>query len=153
MSWQELRLKWEQQPEYLEALERELPYREISAAVVGLRVERGLTQNELAELAHTTQSVISRMESGRHSFEIGLLTRVARAVDARWRPVFEPADEPIALLIGSGSEPSAVYRVEIRPTASTQLLVYTPATDRASFAPPLGARDSQELDTGRALSA
>ena len=63
------------------------------------------------------------------------------------------ADEPIALLIGSGSEPSAVYRVEIRPTASTQLLVYTPATDRASFAPPLGARDSQELDTGRALSA
>lgn len=153
MSWQELKHEWEQRPEYLEALEREFPYRDISASVVELRAERGLTQGELAELANTTQSVISRMESGKHSFEIALLGRIAKAVGATWHPVFEPADERIALLIGSGAEPSAVYRVEIRATASTQLIVYTPAADRRSFAPPLAARDSEQLDTGRALTA
>jgi hypothetical protein len=48
MSWQELKHEWEQRPEYLEALESEFPYRDISASVVELRAERGLTQGELA---------------------------------------------------------------------------------------------------------
>ena len=153
MSWQELRVKLEQQPEYLEALERELPYREISAAVVGLRVDHGLTQQELAERAQTTQSVISRMESGRHSFEVSLLTRIAKAVNTRWRPVFEAADEHIALLIGSGSASSAVYRVEIRAIENTDLIVYTSRGDQAGFTPIRDARDLEARSTGMARSA
>ena len=126
MSWQELKREWEQRPEYLEALEREFPYRDISASVLELRAERGLTQGELAELAHTTQSVISRMESGKHSFEIALLGRIANAVGATWHPVFEFAGEATVLAIaGLAGHQGLSYRIERVDAGEAPLTVYT----------------------------
>ena len=77
-AWDQLRAI-ETSPEYLELRAQEFPYRDIALAVVDLRGRLGLTQTQLAERVGTTQSVISRLESGRHPVEVKLLVRIADA--------------------------------------------------------------------------
>jgi len=43
-----------------------------------LRVEKKLTQKDLAQRAKMPQSVIARIESGEHSFTLGTLSRIAK---------------------------------------------------------------------------
>jgi len=57
-----------------------------------LRIERGLTQEELAEMVGTTQSSIARMETG--TISKSLLHRMATALGAKI--VIVPADEATA---------------------------------------------------------
>jgi len=56
------------------------------------RTELGLNRQALAERMGTTQSVITRLESGRHSFSIATLQRVAQALDMRLVFGFEVHD-------------------------------------------------------------
>jgi transcriptional regulator with XRE-family HTH domain len=84
---------WETDPSFLAEYERQYPYQQAADAILQLRADLGLTQQELASRAGTTQSVVARAESGRHSFQISLLNRVAAAGGARWRPTFEPIHE------------------------------------------------------------
>jgi len=58
--------------------------------VACLRIERGMTQEELAQRAGTQQPNIARLESGRHTPSIDLLQRVAEALDARLVVHIEP---------------------------------------------------------------
>ena len=155
MSWQELKHEWEQRPEYLEALEREFPYRDISASVVELRAERGLTQGELAELANTTQSVISRMESGKHSFEIALLGRIAKAVGATWHPVFEPVTAVAEdLVFDIAAEAGTRYKVQRVEGREAALILYTSApNDLRGFAPPSPSAERDYEEAEEAVSA
>lgn len=46
------------------------------------RVERGFTQKELARRVGTKQSAISRLESGAYNPTIGILRKVAKALNA-----------------------------------------------------------------------
>jgi transcriptional regulator with XRE-family HTH domain len=70
---------WETDPSFLAEYERQYPYQQAADAILQLRADLGLTQQELASRAGTTQSVVARAESGRHSFQISLLNRVAAA--------------------------------------------------------------------------
>jgi transcriptional regulator with XRE-family HTH domain len=155
MGWQELQQKWQERPEYAEALRRELPYREIADEVVAFRVSRGLTQRELADLAGTTQSVISRLESGRRSFEVALLTRVAEALGATWRPVFEPIEaEPATVLPNALSSRALAYRVGLKQAwdeGRIPFLVYRGGTTGAKYR-QIAASDERE-DRSEAQSA
>jgi transcriptional regulator with XRE-family HTH domain len=63
-----------------EAYRRQFPFAVEALAVARLRGSLGLTQAQLAERAGTTQSVIARLESGRHPIEVRLLHRIADAV-------------------------------------------------------------------------
>lgn len=80
---------WESDPAFLAAYEREYPFEHVADALLQLRADLGWTQQGLADRAGTTQSVIARAESGRHSFRIDLLDRVATAAGLRWRPRFD----------------------------------------------------------------
>src|SRR3546814_16897899 len=51
---------------YRETQDRLRPFEEIARVVIMRRAQLGLTQQELAERMATTQSVISRIESGQH---------------------------------------------------------------------------------------
>ena len=93
MKWAELRSKWTEDPEWVQAFEEEYPFRDVAMAIVKLRAQLGLTQAELARLAKTHQSVIARLESGQQSVEIEFLNRIASAVGLAWRPVFGQAEE------------------------------------------------------------
>jgi len=61
--------------------------------VACLRIERGMTQEELAQEVGTKQPNIARLESGRVSPSLGLLRRVAEALGARVVVRLEPKGE------------------------------------------------------------
>lgn len=64
--------------EFVEA-EREL---EVGYQIARLRILRGLTQKQLAELVRTHQPSIARLENGNSEPSLSFLERVATALDA-----------------------------------------------------------------------
>lgn len=50
-------------------------------AILRARIEKGLTQEELAQKVGTKQSVISRLESGRANPSVGFLKKLAQALN------------------------------------------------------------------------
>src|SRR5262245_14144136 len=70
-------------PEYrAQQTERE-GLREIAWLLIKYRMDRGLSQERLAELVGTSHSQISRIESGRHRTNLETLSRIAHALDLR----------------------------------------------------------------------
>ena len=83
---------------YQEMLAQERVKSQAAQAIYDARLAAGLTQKQLASLAGTSQSVISRLEDGdydKHS--LAMLERIAaalhRRVEVRFVPAF-PTDTP-----------------------------------------------------------
>lgn len=72
--------------------ERELSY-DIAQQVFDLRAEQGLTQGQLAERASSTQAALSGVESATKLPTLGLLLRIAAALDRRLVIRFEPRED------------------------------------------------------------
>jgi|SRR6266850_1738042 len=67
---------------------------DVALQLAALRQQAGLSQKELARRLKTSQQHISRLESpGYEGHSLTNLRRVARALHARVRVVFEPDDE------------------------------------------------------------
>ena len=65
---------------------------DVALQIAALRRQAGLSQKELARLLKTSQQQISRLESpGYEGHSLSMLRRVADALHARVRIVFEPA--------------------------------------------------------------
>jgi transcriptional regulator with XRE-family HTH domain len=86
------RAAWESDPEFLAEYARQYPFEPVADEILKLRAELGWTQSDLAARLGTTQSVVARAESGRHSFQISFLNRIAAAAKVTWRPLFVPTD-------------------------------------------------------------
>jgi DNA-binding XRE family transcriptional regulator len=56
---------------------------EIGYQIARLRIQRGLTQAQLAEMVGTRQPSIARLENGSSVPSLSFLDRIARALDAR----------------------------------------------------------------------
>ena len=71
--------------EFLKDPEFRRAYEELEPAyqLIRLRLQRGMTQQELAEKVGTTQSTIARLESGNANPSISTLERVAAALGGR----------------------------------------------------------------------
>lgn len=69
-------------PEYMAALAELEPYEQIARRLVGLRIENGLTQAELARRCGVSQPAIARLERGEHEPRLTTLRRIAHALDA-----------------------------------------------------------------------
>lgn len=70
-----------------QALEEEIA---LAEAIAEARSRAGLTQAEVAERMHTTQSNIARMEAGRTTPSTRTLEKFAQAVGAKLKISFEP---------------------------------------------------------------
>ena len=82
--------KWSKDPAYRKAynaLEDEFA---LAEAFTEVRATAGLTQAEVAERMHTTQSNIARMEAGRSTPSTRTLEKFAHAIGARLKISFEP---------------------------------------------------------------
>jgi transcriptional regulator with XRE-family HTH domain len=77
---EELRAELCKDEKFREAYRRQRPYSSILVAIIKKRTELGLTQKQLAKRANTTQSCISRIESGRHNVRLGTLVNIAEAL-------------------------------------------------------------------------
>jgi len=68
-------------PELRKEYESLAPQYEIIEAVIAARIEKKMTQAELAERADTKQSNISRFESGNYNPSLEFLQKIAGALD------------------------------------------------------------------------
>lgn len=76
-------------PEFKKLHEETRTEFEIAKAVIRARIERGLTQKQLADRLHTRQSVISRLESANTSPSISFLKRLASALNTTLQVQFK----------------------------------------------------------------
>ena len=77
---------------------------DVALQIADLRRQAGLSQKELAKLLKTSQQQISRLESpGYEGHSLSMLRRVAEALHARVRVVFEP-DGEVAGHVAEGAE-------------------------------------------------
>jgi len=83
MKARELIAKLKENPEFAQAYADLDPQYQIAREIIRLRIERGLTQQDLAARAGTKQANISRLENAVGTPSVALLLRVARALDAR----------------------------------------------------------------------
>jgi transcriptional regulator with XRE-family HTH domain len=66
---------------------------DVALQIAALREQAGLSQKDLAKLLKTSQQQISRLESpGYEGHSLSMLRRVAGALQARVRIVFEPEE-------------------------------------------------------------
>jgi transcriptional regulator with XRE-family HTH domain len=85
-----LHAKWTKDPEYRKAYESLEEEFALAAAIAAARSRAGLTQEQVAQRMHTTQSNIARLEAGRTRPSTQTLEKFAEAVGARLRISFEP---------------------------------------------------------------
>ncbi len=76
-------------PEYRAQRAERQSFREIAWLLIKYRMDKRLSQRELAELVGTSYSQISRIESGRHRTNLDTLARIAHALDLRMVLGFE----------------------------------------------------------------
>ncbi len=76
-------------PEYRAQQADREGFREIAWLLIKYRMNKGLSQEKLAELVGTSNSQISRIESGRHRTNLDTLSRIAHALDLRMVLGFE----------------------------------------------------------------
>jgi DNA-binding XRE family transcriptional regulator len=83
MKWKDAKKILNADPEMARALqENELEYKVIREFIKA-RLEKNLTQQQLADLVGTQQSNISRLESGNYNPSLDFLDKLAKALDKR----------------------------------------------------------------------
>lgn len=86
--------EWEarqlEDPEFRQAYEELEP----AYQVARLRIMRGLTQQQLADLVGTSQSSIARLESGKELPRLSFLRRVVEALDGTVTVIIQSCSQP-----------------------------------------------------------
>lgn len=62
---------------------------QVSRALIAARMNRKISQQELAKKANTTQAVISRLENMTANPSVGLLQKIAQALNLKFKIQFE----------------------------------------------------------------
>jgi len=83
---------------------------DVALQIAALREQAGFSQRDLAKLLKTSQQQISRLESpGYEGHSLSMLRRVAEALHARVRVVFEPEGKGTGMRV---AETGAAYRTK-----------------------------------------
>jgi ribosome-binding protein aMBF1 (putative translation factor) len=82
-SYQQFKKEVLNDKETREAYERLSPEFDFIHSLIQKRIEKGLSQQELAQKIGTKQSAISRLESGRYNPTFKVLNKVAQALDSK----------------------------------------------------------------------
>jgi transcriptional regulator with XRE-family HTH domain len=93
MNWKEHKKRLLGAPEFREEYETLEPEYRLAAALIRLRLARGLTQAQLAELLNTKQESIVRLESGSSLPPLSTVKRVADALDAELEISLRPKNK------------------------------------------------------------
>lgn len=93
MNLSDYRKQQMQDPEFRAYAEQMQPFADLAKAVVGARIERNLTQQELSRLTGVAQSDISRLESCEGNPSLKTLIRIAEGMDMRLQVSFVPIEQ------------------------------------------------------------
>lgn len=83
VSAEELHKKWMKDPEYHYEYEKLQPEFQIADQMIGARIKKKMSQEDLAKKLGTGQAVISRLEGMNASPSLSLLKRVASALETK----------------------------------------------------------------------
>ena len=104
MNWKEHKKRLLKDPEFRQEYEALEPEYRLAAALIRLRLAKGLTQAQLAELLNTKQESIARLESGTSLPSLSTVRRVADVLDAELeinlRPKSKAGKDKLATLPG-----------------------------------------------------
>lgn len=89
LDWDDFEKELLVRPGFKEALEETRLEYEIARALIKARLEKGLTQAEIAKRMNTKQSVISRVENARTMPSLAFLKRLATVLDASLQVQFK----------------------------------------------------------------
>ena len=87
--WEDFEKELLKRPGFKEAQEETRLEYEIARALIKARIEKGLTQAEVAKRMKTKQSVISRVENARTVPSLSFLKRLAQVLNASLRIQFK----------------------------------------------------------------
>ena len=90
MDWDEYKKQLLKDPEFKKEYEALEPEYALAAALIRLRLAKGLTQEQLATLLNTKQESIARLESGGSLPSLSTVRRVANALDAELEITLRP---------------------------------------------------------------
>lgn len=76
-------------PAFKKAWEESEAEYQVSRALISARINRKISQKELAKKANTTQAVISRLENMTANPSIGLLQKIAQSLNLKLKIQFE----------------------------------------------------------------
>lgn len=89
LDWEDYSKELLKRPGFKEAQEETRLEYEIARALIKARIERGLTQAEIARKMHTKQSVISRVENAKTVPSLSFLKRLAEVLNASLQVQFK----------------------------------------------------------------
>mgnify|MGYP001561553885 CR=1 FL=1 len=87
--WEKHKKKLLKNPEFKKLYDASRIEFEIAKAVIRARIEKGLTQKQLADKLHTRQSVISRVEGANTTPSLSFLKRLAAALNTTLQVQFK----------------------------------------------------------------
>lgn len=93
MNLSDYRKQQMQDPEFRAYAEQMQPFADLAKAVVGARIERNLTQQELSKLTGVAQSDISRLESCEGNPSLKTLIRIAEGMNMHLQVSFVPIEK------------------------------------------------------------
>jgi len=79
----DLHKKWMKNPKYRLEYEKLEPEFQIARQMIGARIKKKMTQEQLAKKVGTGQAVISRLEGMNASPSLSLLKRIAEALETK----------------------------------------------------------------------
>ena len=88
--WEDFEKELFKRPGFKEAQEATRLEYEIARALIKARIEKGLTQAEVARRMNTKQSVISRVENARTMPSLAFLKKLAEVLNASLQVHFKP---------------------------------------------------------------
>lgn len=89
LAWEDFEEELFKQPGFKKAVEETRLEYEIARALIKARIEKGLTQAQVAKRMHTKQSVISRVENAKTVPSLSFLKRLAKALNASLQVQFK----------------------------------------------------------------
>jgi UDP-N-acetylglucosamine 1-carboxyvinyltransferase len=92
---------------------------EIGALVAQLRVERGITQSDLAKRIGTTQSAIARLESGTQNVSADTLTKISSALN---QDIVRVSNRSLNIEINGGKKLKGTIETRTSKNAAVGLL-------------------------------
>jgi UDP-N-acetylglucosamine 1-carboxyvinyltransferase len=94
--------------------------RRIGSLIRDARKHRGWTQAQLAEILHTSQSAVNRIEHGNQNLSLEMLSRIGEALDSEIVSLGTPG--PMHLRVTGGSPLSGSIEVKSSKNAAVSLL-------------------------------
>jgi transcriptional regulator with XRE-family HTH domain len=115
---------------------------DVALQIVALRKQAGLSQKDLAKVLKTSQQQVSRLESASYEgHSLNMLRRVADALHARVRIVFEPEEKPDLVAFRKLTAVSRKYAREAGLKKADIASAVTKVRARGRSSKPASSRD------------